>query len=34
MLETVRLATLLYGADDVGVEDVCDAHLITVLIDL
>ena len=28
------LATLMYAAGDVGVEDIRDAHLITVLIDL
>jgi hypothetical protein len=28
------LATLMYGAGDVGDEDVRDAHLITVLVDL
>jgi hypothetical protein len=28
------LAALMYGAGDVGGEDVRDAHLITVLVDL
>jgi hypothetical protein len=28
------LATVVYGAGDVDVEDVRDAHLITVLVDL